>query len=143
MTAETFKRAWIGRERFRNELGGFSSWVFGIARRVSAEKFRHDRRAARHEVEVDPNGIDGARASQGHADRSVEDAVRRNSDFARLARVLAQLPDRERELVAMKYGAELTNRAIAAITGLSETNVGTILHRTVIGLRQRWEVDDG
>ena len=46
---------------------------------------------------------------------------------------------RERELLAMKYGAELTNRQIAAATGLSESNVGTIVHRAVIALRSRWD----
>jgi hypothetical protein len=32
----------------------------------------------------------------------------------------------------------MTNRAIARATGLSESNVGTILHRTVESLRARW-----
>ena len=39
----------------------------------------------------------------------------------------------------MKYGAELTNREIAHMTGLSESNVGTILHRVVVKLRMEWE----
>jgi RNA polymerase sigma-70 factor (ECF subfamily) len=39
----------------------------------------------------------------------------------------------------MKYGAELTNRKIAELTGLSETNVGTILYRVVRKLRAQWE----
>jgi len=38
----------------------------------------------------------------------------------------------------MKYGADMTNRAIAHATGLSETNVGTILHRAVETLREQW-----
>ena len=49
------------------------------------------------------------------------------------------LPERERELLALKYGADATNRAIATLTGLSESNVGTILHRTVVSLRARWD----
>ena len=53
-------------------------------------------------------------------------------------RLLADLGDRERELVALKYGAGLTNRAIAVSTGLSESNVGTLLHRTVTALRAAW-----
>ena len=53
--------------------------------------------------------------------------------------LLAALPERERELLALKYGADATNRAIATITGLGESNVGTILHRTVVSLRARWD----
>jgi len=48
------------------------------------------------------------------------------------------LPARERELLALKYGAGSNNREIAVVTGLSESNVGTILHRTVQALRERW-----
>jgi RNA polymerase sigma-70 factor (ECF subfamily) len=64
--------------------------------------------------------------------------VERREAFARLTRLLAELPERERELVALKYGADLTNRAIAKQMRLSETNVGTLLHRTVQKLRAGW-----
>jgi len=52
--------------------------------------------------------------------------------------LLEGLTDRDRELIALKYGAGLTNRAIAQATGLSESNVGTILYRAVQTLRARW-----
>jgi RNA polymerase sigma-70 factor (ECF subfamily) len=60
------------------------------------------------------------------------------SDAQRLAALLATLEPRQRELIAMKYGADMTNRAIAHTTGLSESNVRTILHRAVETLRGRW-----
>ena len=59
-------------------------------------------------------------------------------DLARLAALTASLPDRERDLIALRYGAGLSNRAIAPLVGLSESNVGTILQRTVQQLRERW-----
>ena len=74
-------------------------------------------------------------AAPGSADR---DAAHR-SDCERLLVLLSALPDRERELISLKYGAGLTNRAIARVTGLGESNVGTILHRTIAGLRERWD----
>jgi RNA polymerase sigma-70 factor (ECF subfamily) len=67
-----------------------------------------------------------------------EETVVRQSDASRLASLLAELPDRERELVALKFGAGMTNRAIARATGLTESNVGTIVHRAVETLRGRW-----
>ena len=66
------------------------------------------------------------------------DDVANESDIARLSLLLAKLPQREQELVALKYGADATNRAIAELTGLSESNVGTILHRVVQALRRDW-----
>jgi len=55
-----------------------------------------------------------------------------------LSALLGLLPERARELLALRYGAGLTNRAIARLTGLSESNVGTILHRTIQELRAGW-----
>jgi len=52
--------------------------------------------------------------------------------------LLRTLSDRERDLIALKYGAEMSNRDIAGATGLTESNVGTILHRAVQALRERW-----
>jgi RNA polymerase sigma-70 factor (ECF subfamily) len=70
--------------------------------------------------------------------RSPEDAAVFQSDAARLAALLERLPERDRELLSLKYGADMTNRDIAAATGLSESNVGTILHRAVQTLRLQW-----
>ena len=57
---------------------------------------------------------------------------------SRLAALTADLPTRERDLIALKYGASLSNRLIAELTGLSESNVGTVLHRLVKTLRAQW-----
>jgi RNA polymerase sigma-70 factor (ECF subfamily) len=61
--------------------------------------------------------------------------VEQRESFARLAHLIEQLPERDQELIALKYGADLNNRAIARQLGLSETNVGSILHRAVAKLR--------
>ena len=72
-------------------------------------------------------------------DESVESLIQQRSDFEGLSALLAQLAERERELVALKYGAGLTNRAIADLNGMSESNVGTILHRVTQQLRATLE----
>ena len=64
------------------------------------------------------------------------------SDALRLAKLVGRLADQENDLVALKYGADMTNREIARVTGLSESNVGTILHRTVGRLREAWDHGD-
>jgi len=72
--------------------------------------------------------------TEGTPERDAE----QRSNLMRLALLCAALPERERELVALKYGAVINNRVIAQLTGLSESNVGTILHRVVQTLRDRW-----
>jgi RNA polymerase sigma-70 factor, ECF subfamily len=128
LTAETFEKAWRNRQRYRHDLAAFSTWLFTIARHVAADYFRKPHSEASLEAVIYATG-----------DETVESLVQQRSDFARLSALLAQLPDRERELVALKYGAGLTNRAIASLNGMSESNVGSILHRVTQQLRAAWE----
>jgi RNA polymerase sigma-70 factor (ECF subfamily) len=48
---------------------------------------------------------------------------------------LGRLGERERDLVALKFIAGLNNRQIAALSGISESNVGVILYRSMHRLR--------
>jgi RNA polymerase sigma-70 factor, ECF subfamily len=127
LTSITFEKAWRARHRYRRDLAGFATWLLSIARNVAVDHFR----AARAHVPLD----EVAGVATGI---TPEDVAERRSDLDRLGRLLETLPARERDLIALKYGAELTNRAIARMTGLSESNVGTLLHRTVLALRARW-----
>lgn len=128
LTAETFEKAWRNRQRYRRDLAAFSTWLFTIARHVAADHFR------RPHPEVP---LEAAAAVSGG--ENVESLVQRRADFERLASLLSQLNERERDLVALKYGAGLTNRAIARLTHLSESNVGSLLHRVVQHLRAALE----
>jgi RNA polymerase sigma-70 factor (ECF subfamily) len=49
---------------------------------------------------------------------------------------LARLPARDRELVALKFHAGLTNGEIARVLGISESAAGTRLHRAIEKLRK-------
>jgi RNA polymerase sigma-70 factor (ECF subfamily) len=127
LTARTFERAWRARRRYRRDVAGFSTWLFSIARNVAIDHYR----ARRPHVSLEA-------AVELAAAGTPEDEASRRSDSGRLALLLATLTDREREIVALKYGGDMNNRAIARATGLSESNVGTILHRAVQRLRSRW-----
>ncbi len=134
LTSITFEKAWRARHRYRRDLAAFTTWLFTIARNVALDHYRSAR------VRRDHGPIDDAGSVP--APGTPEDEAVRRSDVERLLHLLEDLPERERELIALRYGADLTNRAVARLTGLSESNVGTILHRTVTGLRARWERPD-
>lgn len=127
LTSITFEKAWRARHRYRRELAAFNTWLFAIARNVAIDHFRQHRSHAPLEDAIGlPGGV------------GPEQLAEQRSDVHRLAHLLGLLPERERELLSLKYGAGMTNRAIARMTGLSETNVGTIVHRTVELLRAGW-----
>jgi len=132
LTSETIQRAWQARHRYRRDLAAFSTWMFTIAKRLAVDHYRGRREYLPLEAALHVAG-----------GPTPEDLASRSSDAERLGGLLAELPARERELVALKYGAELTNREIARVSGLSESNVGTILHRTVQTLRARWFGPEG
>jgi len=128
LTSTTFEKAWRNRQRYRRDLSAFSTWLFNIARRVATDHYRKTR------LEISVEELEHLPAVE-----LTENLAQQRADFARLSVLLARLADRDRELVALKYGAGLTNRTIAGLTGLSESNVGVILHRLVNHLREQWE----
>jgi RNA polymerase sigma-70 factor (ECF subfamily) len=128
LTALTFEKAWRKRASYRHDLAAFSTWVLRIAHNVAMDHFR------RRTQEINLDEME-ARSNQS----SPEERMVEQDDLVRLRNLLALLPAREQDLIALKYGSGLTNRAIANQTGLSETNVGTILYRVVNHLRECWE----
>jgi RNA polymerase sigma-70 factor (ECF subfamily) len=127
LTGRTFEKAWAARHRYRRDVASFSTWLMSIARNVAIDHSR----SRREHVPLDE-------AAYVATSTTPESEAVRRSDAHRLAALLAGLSDRERELIAMKYGAEMNNRAIARATGLSESNIGTILHRAVQRIRGEW-----
>lgn len=134
LTAQVMLRAWRYRDRYSHNLGAFEGWLFGIARNVISDHVRGKIRRDTQEVDLTLDAIHAL-----ESDFSVEAEVQKRHDAEHLAALLATLPERDRELIALKYGAGLTNRAIAGATALSESNVGTLLHRIIHKLRAAWE----
>ncbi len=125
VTAATFERAYRKRRRYDPARGSRRAWLFGIARNAALDELR--RRGRHTALEADPPDAEATAPEVG-----AEAAVRR----AALRSALGELSPRERELVALKFFAGLTNAEIAAVVGVSETNAGTRLHRVVEKLRR-------
>jgi RNA polymerase sigma factor (sigma-70 family) len=125
VTAQVFERAYRKRASYRPRRGSVEAWLFGIARNAALDELR--RRKRRASLEAEPE--DTAAPS---ADEHAELALRR--DAVRAA--LATLDGHERDLVALKFSAGLSNAEIARVLGVSESNAGTRLHRTLTKLRK-------
>jgi RNA polymerase sigma-70 factor, ECF subfamily len=125
VTAQAFERAYRKRRSYRPARGSMDAWLFGIARNAALDELRRRKRRAR--LEVDPEDT-GSPAPEDHA----ELAVRRETVRA----ALASLDGQERDLIALKFAGGLSNGEIARVLRLSESNVGTRLHRTITKLRE-------
>lgn len=127
LTSRVLEKAWLKRHRYRRDRAAFSIWLFAIARNEVVAYLRK-----RH-ITV-PLSM-----TESSEDETVEQVLEHTQDLQRLSQLLGDLADREHELLALKYGADLNNREIAVVTGLGESNVGTILSRTLQKLREQWE----
>ena len=125
VTAQAFERAYRKRGGFSARRGSPEAWVFGIARNAALDELRRRKRRAR--LETEPGDV----WSPG-PDEEAERAFRR--DEVRAA--LATLDPRDRDLVALKFAGGLSNGEIARVLGISESNVGSRLHRAVEKLRK-------
>ena len=127
VTALAFERAYRRRRTFDRHRGEERGWLFGIARNAALDELRRRRRTAT--LVVDPEDV----SEDALIEEDGEDmAVRR----ATVREALQALAPRERELIALKFHAGLTNAELASVLGVSESNAGTLLHRAIQKLRR-------
>jgi RNA polymerase sigma factor (sigma-70 family) len=128
VTSQAFERAWRKRRQLDKRRGTPRAWLFGIARNAALDELRRRGRVADSEPETAPA------PTSNPAEVAVDRAV--------LQQALNSLSGRERELVALKFFAGLSNTEIAAVTRTSETNAGTRLHRVIEKLRRSIDETD-
>jgi RNA polymerase sigma-70 factor (ECF subfamily) len=127
VTGKVILRAWQRRSTYDPSRGTPEAWAIGIARRVLAE------RSALPEtlVEQVPDRVDPSSEPGRTLDRiSIGDAMR-------------QLGDRDRELLALRYGADLSARQIARLLDTEVNTVEVALSRARGRIRRILERPDG
>jgi RNA polymerase sigma factor (sigma-70 family) len=125
ITALAFERAYRRRRTFDRKRGEQRAWLFGIARNAALDELRRRRRHASLLTEPQSSG-------PATADDSLEVALRRTT----VRDALSRLPAREREVVALKFHAGLSNGELARVLGIGESAAGTLLYRTMEKLRK-------
>ena len=127
VTGNVFERAVRFRDRYDPRRGTPLVWLLAIARHAVAD---HRRPVHQHlDESLEP-------AAPGDV---AEDAVRRLT----LHQAVARLASRDRELIALRYGADLSAREIGTILGLRTNAVEVALHRALGRLREDLHADEG
>lgn len=130
VTSQAFERAWRKRRQIDRKRGTPRAWLFGIARNAALDELR------RRSKLVSRPADDGSPQPGGELNSPTADPVDTVIDRAFLQQALDSLSGRERELVALKFFAGLSNAEIATVIRTSETNAGTRLHRVIEKLRR-------
>ncbi len=136
LTQETFLRAYAHLATFNPALGRFSTWIYQIARNVVRTHLGKSSRrpliAPMPEDQTLENAVpDLSRESDPAGGVLREEAERQ------LAAALAELPERMRTVLALRYFDNMEYQTIATTLGLSLGNVKTLIHRGKIALSKR------
>lgn len=127
LTSATFERVVRSWHRYDSERASERTWILAIARNVLTDHFR--RTAVRQAESLD------ARPALAELHASCPSDISRILDADELRCWLACLNTREREVLALRYGADLEASQIGAMLGLSTENVHQIASRSLRKLR--------
>jgi RNA polymerase sigma factor (sigma-70 family) len=119
-TSEVFERALRYRDSFDSRKGEPSAWLIGIARRCV------DQTLANRVPFAEP--VDA---------ESPVDLEEQTLTRIELARALGGLSEQDRELVALRYGADLSARQIAELLDARTNTIEVALHRALERLRRQ------
>lgn len=130
LTSQVFTSALSGLNNYRG--GSFVAWLFRIAHNATVNHLRKRKPQA---------GFDSALEMAGPDQDTLEKLVE-VEERQRVARLMAALPDEQRELLALRIAGGLSAREIGAVLGKSEGAVRVALHRIVQQLRSDYRQEE-
>jgi RNA polymerase sigma factor (sigma-70 family) len=121
LTQATFEHALRAWSRFDPRKGSHRTWLLTIARNLLIDHHRRDRSSR---IEIDEGMLPPVAGPEERPMASHE-----------IAEALSRLGDRDREVIALRFGGDLTGPEIAEVLGLTLANVQQILSRSLRKLR--------
>lgn len=128
LTSATFERVVRAWRDYDPAKAGERTWILAIARNQLVDHFRRQKHRDAVSLDEHPALIDTL---------SQDDPVQGRLDRHEVRSWLRELPERERHVLALRYGADLSARDVAGMLALSEANVHQILSRSLRKLREQ------
>jgi RNA polymerase sigma-70 factor (ECF subfamily) len=129
VTQDVFVSAWKARDQFDPARGALGGWLVGITKRKIIDHVRRERRHS--DRRADETDRPAASTSEHDVDRI--------ADRLTIARALAGLASRPRQVISLAYIEGLTHQEIAARTGLPLGTIKSDVRRGLLTLRQHLE----
>jgi RNA polymerase sigma factor (sigma-70 family) len=107
-------------------------WLFFVCRNCALDHCRKIVRFSQDPIDEDRPSEDPTPAAEAVA----------SEDGVRLRQFVAQLPQRQRELLKLKFESDLSYKEMAEATRLSVSHVGVQLHEAIQTLRRLWKRDN-
>lgn len=125
LTSQTFIAAYEGLQTYR-ERGYFTAWLFRIARSKLMDHFRGNK----YEVPLD------VIENRAEMDDALGRVVR-SDEVNKLARLIGSLDADQRDLIRLRYVADLSFAEMAEVLGKSEGAVKKSLYRLLANIKSQ------
>jgi RNA polymerase sigma-70 factor (ECF subfamily) len=126
ITEEVFLKALKGIPNYRDTGACFSAWLYRIASNAIVSHYR------RNKNEVDLEAV----ANLAAMTEGVLDAVVRRDRSRRIWEAIDRLPPRQREVMRLKFGADLPLEDVGRMMGKSSGAIKILVHRATQRLRR-------
>ncbi|MFZ7101732.1 MAG: RNA polymerase sigma factor [Peptococcaceae bacterium] len=124
LVSEVFEKVWIKYYTFNPQKAKFSTWLFTIANNTIIDYLKKNNRQG-----------ETVCLEKVAAKYRLEDVIIHQELKEYLLKAISCLDERQKNIISLKFAACLTNREIARMLDLTESNVGTILYRSLKQLR--------
>lgn len=132
LVSQVFLKVIKSESTYNEQKGNLDAWIIGIAKNTVFDYLNQGRKIQQSDLTLYDNTL--IDPSDQPETVHVKKEENRN-----LMTALNQLAPRERHIIALKYGADLTNADIAKVMVMSRSNVGVILYRSLRKLRNIME----
>ena len=135
LTSAVFEKSLTKFDSYCSNKASFSTWLMTVARNTVIDHYRTQNKVRSRKITISIEETFDVASGE----TSPEKKVVRIEERQKLDTYLKELSQQDQEILSLKFGAELRNRQIAKILGLSESNVGTKLYRAICKLRDKFK----
>jgi RNA polymerase sigma-70 factor (ECF subfamily) len=131
LTSQVFEKVILKISTYSEGKSPFEVWLFAIARNSVSDYFRKLKKYKLFSIDKIKELVS--------REKNPENIVLVAETNDKLSQALKILNSRERNIIGLKFGANLKNKEIAEILAITESNVGVILYRTMKKLKKEIE----
>jgi RNA polymerase sigma-70 factor (ECF subfamily) len=131
LTSQVFEKIILKISTYCENKANFDVWVFAIARNVVNDHFRSVKKYKFFSLDLVKDFVS--------KDKTPEEILLIEETNEQLFNALKILNTKERNIIALKFGANLKNKEIAVTLNMTESNVGVILYRSMKRLKNEIE----
>ncbi|MCU0461061.1 MAG: RNA polymerase sigma factor [Bacteroidales bacterium] len=128
---DVFVKVWMHIDKFRGE-SAISTWLYRIATNVCLTSLRNRKPETLHIDRLENEKIDEDDPDESNKQETGEKKIEFFNDY------LSRLSPGDRTIVNL-YLEDMDSKAISEITGLTDTNIRTRIHRIKNGIKKEWE----